>query len=397
MSRRLRLRFAIGIFSLWHIAGVGAAELGSNVPAQSAATTKSAIDFQFADSPVVELGGITPGRLSKLLSGLSTDTTSRRGATEVHLYAVDSPGVVLIATNDALGSGSVIRSDGLVLTNLHVVGKNSTVAVFFKPRREGDQISKNDGHLGTVIRRDEIADLALVQVSDLPTPLKVIALANMTDVSIGSDVHAIGHPTGEAWSYTKGIVSQIRRDYQWAAEDGVKHKASVIQTQTPINPGNSGGPLLTDAGGLIGVNSFKEGGEGLNFAVSVEDVRFLLNEKSDRLVHKVRAQARDSACKPKDYGTSRLKDGTGTQVLMDIDCSGKPDAMVILPDSPSEPARLEVDTNHNGKIDGVIYSQSRDDNWDYSIWDTTGSGKADLKCSYDHGSHKPTRCEKIEG
>ncbi len=80
---------------------------------------------------------------------------------------------------------------------------------------------------------------------------------------------------------------------------------------------------------------------------------------------------------------------------MDVDCSGKPDAIVILPDSPSEPAQIQVDTNHNGKIDGIIYSQSRDDNWDYSIWDTTGSGKADLKCFYLPGSHKPARCEKI--
>jgi S1-C subfamily serine protease len=77
-------------------------------------------------------------------------------------------------------------------------------------------------------------------------------------------------PTGEAWTYTTGVISQYRRAYEWQAEgDPIKHKADIIQTQTPINPGNSGGPLLGDTGNLIGVNSFKASGEGLNFAVSV--------------------------------------------------------------------------------------------------------------------------------
>ncbi len=272
-------------------------------------TSKFSIGHKFVEGSIGDLDGLNPRRMSAVLSGLAAELITRRGASEVRLYAEDSPGVVLIATNDALGSGSVISPAGLVLTNLHVVGKNPTVAVFFKPKREGDQVSKNDAHLGTVIRRDEIADLALVQISDPPNSLKVIALANMADISIGSDVHAIGHPTGEEWSYTKGIVSQIRRGFQWSAEDGVKHTANVIQTQTPINPGNSGGPLLTDGGALVGVNSFKEGGEGLNFAVSVDDVRFLLDETSDRLIHKAPLRSTDRKCELKTYGASRWQTG----------------------------------------------------------------------------------------
>jgi S1-C subfamily serine protease len=77
----------------------------------------------------------------------------------------------------------------------------------------------------------------------------------------------IGHPTGEAWSYTTGVISQYRQNYEWQAEgNSIRHRADIIQTQTPINPGNSGGPLLSDSSNLIGVNSFKSGGEGLNFA-----------------------------------------------------------------------------------------------------------------------------------
>jgi S1-C subfamily serine protease len=217
----------------------------------------------------------------------------------------------------------------------------------------------------------------------------------MDDIAVGSDVHAIGHPTGEAWSYTKGIVSQVRRNYGWAAEDGMKHTASVIQTQTPINPGNSGGPLLTDEGTLVGVNSFKSQGEGLNFAVSVDDVRALLDEKRDRLIRSSRST--NSNCTPKSYGVRRLKDGSGTAEVFDIDCFGKPDAVWVLPDDPTKPGRLEVDPNHTGKITGIFFSKTRDGKWDYSLWDTRGNGKPDLRCFHADGSPTPTRCEKISG
>jgi S1-C subfamily serine protease len=279
-----------------------------------------------------------------------------------------------------------------VLTNLHVVGSAPVVAVVFKPSIEGAQVTKADIHRGTVVRRDQITDLALVQVADLPANVTTIRLGAMADISVGSDVHAIGHPTGEAWSYTKGIVSQVRRNYEWRAEDGLKHTAFVIQTQTPINPGNSGGPLLTDEGTLVGVNSFKAEGEGLNFAVSVDDVRTLLAEKSDRLI---RAKGIASTCSPKSYGVTRLKDGSGTIELFDADCFGKPDAQVVIPDDPTKPARLEVDPNHTGQISGIYFSKHRDGKWDYSIWDTTGNGKADLRCFHKDGSATPTRCEKI--
>src|SRR6516164_7639410 len=86
------------------------------------------------------------------------------------------------------------------------------------------------------------------------------------------------------WTYTTGIISQYRQAYEWQAKDDpIKHKADVIQTQTPINPGNSGGPLLSDSGSLIGVNSFKYDGEGLNFAVSVEEVRKFIGRPGNRI------------------------------------------------------------------------------------------------------------------
>lgn len=338
--------------------------------------------------------GFAAGRVDAVLSGLEPDRISSRGAAEARLYTRIAPGVVLIATKKSLGSGSVINPNGLILTNLHVVGDAPVVAVVFKPSVEGGEVTKADIHRGTVVRRDQVTDLALIQVAEPPANMTTIRLGTMDDISVGSDVHAIGHPTGEAWSYTKGIVSQVRRNYEWKAEDGLKHTALVIQTQTPINPGNSGGPMLTDEGTLVGVNSFKAEGEGLNFAVSVDDVRTLLAEKSDRLI---RTKGTASTCSPKSYGTRRLKDGSGTIELFDADCFGKPDAQVVIPDDPTKPARLEVDPNHTGHISGIYFSKNRDGKWDYSIWDTKGSGKADLRCFHKDGSATPTRCEKISG
>jgi S1-C subfamily serine protease len=337
--------------------------------------------------------GFDPRRLRDVLSALEADHISTRGAAEARLYSKTAPGVVLISTKDALGSGSVISPKGLILTNLHVVGSSSVVAVVFKPSVEGAVITSADAHRGMVVRRDQIADLALVQVADPPPNLTTIPLGHLGDVSVGSDVHAIGHPTGEAWSYTKGIVSQVRRNYAWHTEDGLRHTASVIQTQTPINPGNSGGPLLTDKGAIVGVNSFKSEGEGLNFAVSADDVRVLLSEKTDRLSAAVGATK--STCTPKSYGVQRLPDGSGTFEPIDLDCFGKPDAQWILPDDPTKPGRLEVDSYHTGYITATYFSKHRDWKWDYSIWDTTGSGKPDVRCVHQDGNPVPTRCEKI--
>ena len=117
-----------------------------------------------------------------------------------------------------------------------------------------------------------------------PADLVVLKLGDEGSVEVGSTVHAIGHPSGEYWTYTEGVVSQVRMDYEWTGEDQLLHKASVIQTQTPINPGNSGGPLLDEDAKVIGINSFSEAGkQGLNFAIGVADIkRFLSSVEIDQ-------------------------------------------------------------------------------------------------------------------
>src|SRR4030095_3705503 len=172
------------------------------------------------------------------------------------VYALASNAVVLILAGDGIGSGALLRSDGSIVTNWHVVSSSSEVGIVFKPVIEGRRLTKADVYRGVVVRIDEVADLALVKVEAVPANARPVPLGSLEDIAVGSDVHAIGHPTGESWTYTKGFVSQIRRAYEWSTQDGTTHRADVVQTQTPINPGNSGGPLLGDQGQLVGINSF---------------------------------------------------------------------------------------------------------------------------------------------
>jgi S1-C subfamily serine protease len=233
-------------------------------------------------------------------------TGAVRNAKGRQLYLTVSPAVVLVATKEGFGSGSLLDTAGNILTNWHVVKGYEYVAVIFKPTVEGKEPTRDDIKRGRVVKYDEIADLALVKVSEVPTGRTPVRLGDSSEIAVGMDVHAIGHPTGEAWTYTTGVISQYRQGYEWKAEgDPIKHRADIIQTQTPINPGNSGGPLLSDSSSLIGVNSFKAGGEGLNFAVSVDEVRKFLARSGDRIAQTPSTKKSDRECKPKQLSKFR--------------------------------------------------------------------------------------------
>jgi hypothetical protein len=207
-------------------------------------------------------------------------------------------------------------------------------------------------------------------------------------------VHAIGHPTGEAWSYTGGIVSQIRRDYEWQADDGFRHRATVIQTQTPINPGNSGGPLLDDGGAIVGINSFvRAEAEGLNYAVSVEDVRALLAADGSRLAGAGAApQGKGSApgkpVPPSGKGPAPgkgLPPGKGgggacgqERRPVDTDNDGKADAYAVDEDCDGRADLLLEDSDGDGRLDTVYGDRNGNGTNDYKGVDKDGDGKLDV-------------------
>jgi len=319
-----------------------------------------------------------------------------RSAKDAQLYQRASPAVVLVISKDGIGSGSLISRSGEILTNWHVVRDAKEVGVIFKPVVEGQGISKSDIRRAKVVRFDEVSDLALVKVAEVPAAHEPLRLGDASEISIGSDVHAIGHPTGEAWTYTKGVISQYRQNYSWSTgEAGKKHQANVIQTQTPINPGNSGGPLLSDSGLLIGVNSFKAQGEALNFAVSVDDVRQFLLSRSSRSAEEIvrSTPQRSSECGPKEVYKGRTKDNKSEIVAYDLNCSGQIDFEIIAPLDQSLPIVARVDRNKDKKADVLVFDFDRDGKWDLSYWDNDFDGKWDSVGFHPDGEIEPSRYE----
>lgn len=305
-----------------------------------------------------------------------------RGIKESNIYKQTSHGVVLVITNDGIGSGTLISNNGEILTNWHVVRDQKEVGIIFKPKTEGTKITQADMKRAKILRYDEIADLALLKVQTIPNGIIPIKLGDIKEVIVGADVHAIGHPTGESWTYTKGVISQIRKDYEWSSlPTRMLHKADVIQTQTPINPGNSGGPLLSDDSKIIGVNSFKSEGEGLNFAVGIEEINRFISSTSNRYSKSVQETQKIDAkiCEPKEIYSGPHSTIKNVHVsLIDIDCDDKAEIEIIIPEDKSKPALVKVDKNKDGRIDIAIFDYDRDGKWDFSFHDVDYDGKWDL-------------------
>lgn len=166
------------------------------------------------------------------------------------------------------GSGMFVDSDGLVLTNAHVVGASPQAQVVLQP---GRQLT------GQVIYRDPSLDVALVQVSGGSYP--TVALGDSDRLRPGEWAIAIGSPMGLSNTVTVGIISAINRqgrELQLADRPG-----PFIQTDAAINPGSSGGPLLNASGEVIGINTaVLQGAQGLGFAVPINAIRPVLSARA---------------------------------------------------------------------------------------------------------------------
>lgn len=97
-------------------------------------------------------------------------------------------------------------------------------------------------------------------------------------MQVAEDIHVIGHPEGNPWSYSTGVVSQIRDGYEWTYTDGSKHQAKVLQLQTAISPRNSGGPVLDDQGRLLGLIAMSQEGQNLDYAVAADVIQSFVSK-----------------------------------------------------------------------------------------------------------------------
>tara|TARA_Y100001968_G_C19327660_1_gene702599 strand:- start:15 stop:1160 length:1146 start_codon:yes stop_codon:yes gene_type:complete len=157
------------------------------------------------------------------------------------------------------GSGVIIDNSGLVLTNAHVVERVDGVIVTLQ---NGNQLD------GTVVGTDQVTDLALVKIKDLPG-LESAKLGNSEEIQVGDWAIALGSPYGLESTVTLGIVSSLHRDINTLGFPD--KRLDLIQTDAAINPGNSGGPLINSDGEVIGINTLVRSGPGagLGFAIPI--------------------------------------------------------------------------------------------------------------------------------
>ena len=168
---------------------------------------------------------------------------------------------------NSLGSGVIVRADGLIVTNDHVIDKAQEITVVLSDRREFD---------AQLVVADKRTDIAVLRVETGGEALPHLKLGDSDALEVGDLVLAVGNPFGVGQTVTSGIVSALAR-----TSVGISDFRSFIQTDAAINPGNSGGALLAMNGRLIGVNTAiysRDGGSlGIGFAVPSNMVRRILD------------------------------------------------------------------------------------------------------------------------
>lgn len=187
------------------------------------------------------------------------------------LVEVASPAVVFIGILNAdgeymgQGSGFVVKPDGFVVTNFHVIQEASSLIVKMLDGEIYDRVQVVDYD-----RRRDLAVLKIPAFKELPT----VSMGDSSAVKVGQQAVAIGNPQGLEHTVTSGVISAFRR------LEGHRR----MQISVPISPGSSGGPLFDLQGNVIGITTsgvVSEGAQNLNFAVPIEYVRPLLETKAE--------------------------------------------------------------------------------------------------------------------
>ena len=257
---------AISVLSAGLASSFTALAVTSQLPRETAATTPAA-------TPQV------------IVASTGTSSTSATAADPtdpvVTAAAATGPAVVTItssvsvsrgrqtATGTGVGSGFLYSSDGLILTNAHVVEGATSLSV---------QLADGRKFTGTVVTSDTAADLAVVKID--ATGLPTVVIGTSSTLQVGQTVIAIGSPLGTYTdSVTSGILSGTSRDITVTDDQTGQPRqlTNLLQTDAAINPGNSGGPLLDVQGQVIGINTATAGNsEGLGFAIPIDAARALM-------------------------------------------------------------------------------------------------------------------------
>lgn len=254
-----------------------AASTPAAAPTPGAVSTPAATDAKpFFSRPGAILGGalviglvagFLGGYLGQLAGGSGTPTASNTTGTSVGGTGASTPGFcnaetvaakvlpaivtinVVSEAGGGVGTGSIIRDDGYILTNNHVIADAANGATIIVTFSNGQQVP------ATLVGRSPQADIAVVKV-DVGAKLPAVAIGDSDALAVGQPVVALGAPLGLSSTVTAGIVSALGRDVPVPSDDGgTALLAGAIQTDAAINPGNSGGALVDCDGAQVGVNS----------------------------------------------------------------------------------------------------------------------------------------------
>ena len=312
--------------------------------------------------------------------------TKFKGPSE-EIYKDYSESVVFIANRkqNNSGTGFVINYSGKkIITNWHVIEDTKNVQVWLKPDNLVDERYLLDNlpwYKAKVIKIDKEKDLALLEVLDLPKNIKAVEYGDYNNINIGETVFAIGHPGELIWSFSSGMVSQLRPNYKWKYGES-HHFANVIQTQTPINPGNSGGPLFNKNKKLVGVNTFTAEGENLNFAISINDMIEFLKKPEKKIIKKPYIEKKKKGPtwitkKDKNVKKNNIDIKYPNAEKGDMNENGKTDVWFLDENKNGKIDTAIIDKNEDGIIETVAFDENENEIFEIFFFDDDLDGNAD--------------------
>ena len=239
--------------------GAGSSAAGSSTARADAATLQQTTSGgSNADPVVTAIGAVAPAVV----------TITSRMAPQQSPFGITSSG-------EATGTGFLVRADGVIVTNQHVIEGAQDITVTL-PEPDGRTLD------ASVIATDATHDLAVLDID--ATGLPTVPLGDSNDLQLGQQVVALGYALGLKGgpTVTSGIVSSLDRTIEVQdpnAASGTRSYADVLQTDAAINPGNSGGPLIDLSGRVVGIDSAgSSSAENIGFAIAIDAAKPLIQE-----------------------------------------------------------------------------------------------------------------------
>ena len=318
------------------------------------------------------------------------------------LYKQAVRSVVFIDSDFGLGSGVIISDEGHIITNYHVIEDLSDdeiyVYIYEGIHNYEKLIEDSEYYTVEILSVDKSKDLALLKLEEETDDISPIFLAYDEDITIGSQVFAIGHPTSDEpylWSFTEGIVNRIAIE-EWSyatggligwflGEDDYQVSSNIITTQTPISGGNSGGLLMNSDGNLVGINTYSvDDLMNVSGAVAVDEVITFLESNDIEVIDfdedpSIERNSFDLVYNFQILDANKLNDtGFSYNTIFESE-----EALIelIVPGDEDEAAYIGIDFNSDNLYDVILYDV--DDDESFSYWQIDLDNDGDYEWSGD--------------